>query len=87
MPTDRPAIALAAPTPRDEAIQSAVLELVNAFAFREAEAVLAAYRAETEGKRWTHVQRLLLDWYELPEADRPDFLTFAHHRRTPELPG
>ncbi|MEL6219296.1 MAG: hypothetical protein AAFR79_12660 [Pseudomonadota bacterium] len=87
MPTDRPAIALPAPSPRDEAIQSAVLELVNAFAFREAEAVLAAHRAEMERKRWSVEQQLLLDWYELPEADRPDFLTFAHHRRNPELPG
>jgi hypothetical protein len=28
---------------------------------------------------------VLLDWRRLPEGDRPDFLTYAHHRRNPEL--
>lgn len=81
------AIALATPSAHDEAVQAAVLKLVEAFAFKEAEAVLAAHRKRAEEKRWSHTQKLLLDWYELPEEGKPDFLTFAHHRRNPELTG
>ena len=78
-------IALPEASPRDREVQHVVLELVAAYAFAEAHAILAGRLREIAASRETHVQRLFLDWRELPAEDRPDFLTFAHHRRNPEL--
>ncbi|MBN9890104.1 hypothetical protein [Salipiger abyssi] len=33
------------------------------------------------------LQRLYQEWAGLEKTTRPDFLTFAHHRRNPELGG
>lgn len=80
------AIALPEATPRDREVQHVVLQLVEAYAFREAAAVLQARLREIDESRLTHVQALFLEWCDLPVEGRPDFLTFAHHRRNPELP-
>ena len=61
MTAEPPAIALAAPSLRDEAVQAAVLKLVEAFAFKEAEAVLATYREETEQKQSPWIEGVLLN--------------------------
>ncbi|MEO0485288.1 MAG: hypothetical protein AAF092_05195 [Pseudomonadota bacterium] len=78
-------IALAPPSPRDREVQAAVLDLVEAYAFREAKQVLALRLKEIGETRVTHMQQLFLDWRDLPAEDRPDFLTYAHKRRNPEL--
>ena len=78
-------IALAPPSPRDAEVQAVVLRLVEAFAFREASAVLRARLREIDETRQTHLERVFLDWRDLPEGERPDFLSYAHHRRVPVL--
>lgn len=78
-------VALPDASPRDREVQHVVLQLVEAYAFREASAVLQARLREVEASRHTHVQALFLEWCELPVEGRPDFLTFAHYRRNPEL--
>ena len=74
-------VALPPPSPRDAEVQAVVLRLVEAFAFDEALAVLTARLAEIRGQRLDHVERLFLEWSALDASARPDFLTFAHHRR------
>lgn len=78
-------ITLAPPSPRDAEIQHVVLQLVEAFAFQEAAAVLNARLKEIATTKQTHIERVLLDWFELDSETRPDFLTYAHYRRNPEL--
>lgn len=78
-------VALPDASPRDREVQHVVLQLVEAYAFREASAVLQARLREVDETRHTHVQALFLEWCELPVEGRPDFLTFAHYRRNPEL--
>lgn len=73
------------PGARAAEVQAEALRLIEAFAFDAAEAVLAAYRKETETRIRTRLEQLFLDWSALPPADRPDFLTYAHHRRHPLL--
>lgn len=78
-------IALSAPSPRDQEVQAVVLALVEAFAFEEAAAVLQGRLREVQQGKLTQVQNLFLEWSALPLEGRPDFLTFAHHRRRPML--
>ena len=81
------AVALPEACPRDREVQAVVLALVEAYAFAEAAAVLTARLREIRETRQTHLERLFLDWLELPAAARPDFLDWAHARRRPELEG
>jgi len=78
-------IALPDASPRDREVQHVVLQLVEAYAFSEAAAVLNARLKEIAQSRQSQIERVFLDWQDLPEDGRPDFLTFAHHRRNPEL--
>ncbi len=78
-------IALAEASPRDRQVQHVVLQLVEAYAFREAAAVLQRRLKEIDQTRQTHIERVFLDWSALPAEDRPDFLTYAHNRRVPTL--
>lgn len=78
-------IALAPSSPRDAEIQEVVLRLVEAFAFREAAAVLEARLKEIDTCRRTHLEDLFIEWSGLDESQRPDFLTYSHHRRRPAL--
>jgi hypothetical protein len=71
--------------PRDREIQAAVLALVEAYAFREARDILSLRLREVDGHRRSHVEALFLEWRRLDPAHRPDFLSFAHHRRNPEI--
>lgn len=80
-------IALPEASPRDREVQHVVLQLVEAYAFREAAAVLTARLREIASLRQSHIEGVFLDWCDLPGEDRPDFLTYAHHRRNPELAG
>lgn len=73
--------------PRDLEVQRLVSDLIAAFAFREAEAVLTAYRKQGERQQRTHLEDVFLSWSTLPPDTRPDFLTYAHHRRRPQLAG
>ena len=80
-------VTLAPPSPRDAEIQLVVLQLVEAFAWREAREVLdMRIREMARGER-THIQRVFLTYMELPRETRPDFLTYAHHRRRPSVEG
>ncbi|MFT3973313.1 MAG: hypothetical protein QM699_07650 [Amaricoccus sp.] len=81
----RGAIALPEASPRDREVQHVVLQLVEAYAFGEAAAVLLARLREIDESRRSHIEMLFLEWRERPPEDRPDFLTYAHHRRNPEL--
>lgn len=81
------AVALPEASPRDREVQHVVLQLVEAYAFREAAAVLSARLREIAETRQTHIERVFLDWRALPAEGRPDFLTYAHHRRVPALSG
>lgn len=74
-------------SPRDREVQHVVLQLVEAYAFGEAAAVLNRRLKEIAETRASHLERIFQDWRELPAESRPDFLTFAHHRRNPELEG
>lgn len=78
-------IALPPPSPRDAEVQEVVLRLVEAFAFREAHAVLAARLREIRAQELTEIQKVYLEWDRLPKETRPDFLTYAHHRRHPQI--
>ena len=82
-----PEVALPPPSPRDAEVQAVVLRLVEAYAWCEAAAVLEARLREIRKTRQTHIERVSLDWCMLPAEDRPEFLTFAHHRRVPALDG
>lgn len=79
------AVALPEASPRDREVQHVVLQLVEAYAFREAAAVLDARLREIAESQRTHLEGLFLEWRDLAPDGRPDFLTFAHHRRHPEL--
>lgn len=79
------AVALPEATPRDREVQHVVLQLVEAYAFREAAAVLQARLREIDETRRSHLETLFLEWREMPAESRPDFLSFAHHRRNSEL--
>lgn len=78
-------IALPEASARDREVQDVVLRLVEAYAFREAQAVLAARLRELAETWQTHIERIFLEWRDLAPETRPDFLSFAHHRRNPEL--
>lgn len=78
-------IAIPDASPRDREVQHVELELVAAYAFREAVAVLTARLREIAATQQTHIERVFLDWSDMDESERPDFLTYAHHRRNPEL--
>lgn len=78
-------IALPEASPRDREVQAIVLELVAAYAFREAAAILTARLREIAEAQRTHIETVFLTWRDLPEDERPDFLTYAHHRRRQEL--
>lgn len=78
-------VSLPPPSPRDAEVQAVVLRLVEAFAFREAAAVLNARLNEISQVRQRHIEKVFLDWRELSEDTRPDFLTYAHSRRNPEI--
>ncbi|WP_370286968.1 hypothetical protein [Pseudooceanicola nanhaiensis] len=80
-------IALPDASPRDREVQHVVLQLVEAYAFSEAAAVLSARLKEISDRRQSHIERLFLDWQELPADGRQDFLTYAHHRRNLEIGG
>lgn len=80
-------IALPEASPRDREVQHVVLQLVQAYAFSEAAAVLSARLKEISERRQSHVERIFLDWQDLPQEGRPDFLTYAHHRRDPQIGG
>lgn len=64
-------IALPEASPRDREVQAIVLELVAAYAFREAAAILTARLREIAEAQRTHIETV--------------FLTYAHHRRRPEI--
>lgn len=81
--TDAPALPEA--HPRDREVQHVVLQLVEGYAFAEAHVVLGARLREMAEARQTRIERVFLDWCELPDDGRPDFLTYAHRRRRPEL--
>lgn len=78
-------ITLPEASPRDREVQHVVLRLVEAYAFREARAVLSRRLAEIDACTQSHIERLFLEWSDLPADTRTDFLTFSHHRRNPEL--
>ena len=84
-PEGSDSIALPEATPRDREVQAVVLTLVEAYAFAEAMAVLSARLNEIRATRQTHLERVLLDWFDIAKEERPDFLTYAHHRRNPTL--
>lgn len=74
-------VALPGASPRDREVQEVALRLVEAFAFAEAAAVLNARLREIHASRQTQIERVFLDWCDLPRDRRTDFLTYAHHRR------
>ncbi len=78
-------VALPEASPRDREVQHVVLQLVEAYAFREATAVLQARLREIDESQRSHLETLFLEWREQPSEDRPDFLTYAHHRRNLEI--
>ena len=80
-------VALPPPSPRDAEVREAVLPLVEACCWGEALAILQRRVDEIRAQRRSHVEALFLEWRELSPETRPDFLTFAHHRRSPELEG
>lgn len=80
-----PEISLPQPSARDLEVQALVLELVNVCAFSEAAAVLNRYIREVEKLSINRIETLFLAWSALDADDRPDFLTFAHHRRDHRL--
>lgn len=78
-------VALPEASPRDREVQHVVLQLVEAYAFREAAAVLQARLREIAEARRSHIETVFLEWREMSAEDRPDFLSYAHHRRNPEI--
>lgn len=85
--SDATEITLPEASPRDREVQHVALRLVEAYAFREAAAVLTQRLKEIEATRQTHIERLFLEWSEMSADTRPEFLTYAHHRRNPEIEG
>ena len=79
------AIALAPPSPRDAEVRDAVLSLVEGYEFEAARRILAARLKEISETKRTHIEDVFLQWRDLDPKDRPDFLTYAHKRRVPEL--
>lgn len=80
-------VALPPPSPRDAEVRAAIMPLVEACAWAEAAAILNMRLREIRETRRTHVEVLFLVWRELPPETRPDFLTYAHRRRDPEIGG
>lgn len=80
-------IALPPPSRRDAEVQEVVLRLVEAFAFNEAHAVLSRRLSEMARERRTHIEEVFVAWCALDAGERPDFLTYAHHRRDRALAG
>ncbi|MBU2963347.1 hypothetical protein KO516_21475 [Citreicella sp. C3M06] len=80
-------IAIRDALPRDREVQHVVSELVSVYAFSEAHAVLGRRLREIEESRQSRVERLFIEWRDLDPKTRPDFLTYSHHRRNPELTG
>lgn len=78
-------IALPEASPRDREVQAIVLELVAAYAFGEAAAILTARLREIAEAQRTHIEAVFLTWRDLPPEERDDFLTYAHHRRRAEI--
>ena len=78
-------IVLQEASPRDREVQEVVLRLVEAFAFNEARVVLEARLKEISNSQQSHIEAVFLDWSRLPKEDRPEFLTYAHHRRDPQI--
>ena len=75
--------------PDDAAIEDQSAELKDirdqlAAGDADVEALKARLR-EIAASKQTHLERLFLDWCDLAPDARPDFLTYAHHRRNPEL--
>lgn len=83
--TAETSIALQEASPRDREVQHVVLQLVEAYAFREAAAVLRRRLKEIDDEQRTAIEEVFLDWRDLEADGRPDFLSYAHHRRRPEL--
>ena len=77
--------ALPEASPRDREVQHVTLQLVEAYAFAEAHAVLGQRLQEMAETQRTHLERLFSDWSAQDPARRADFLTFAHHRRRLDL--
>lgn len=82
--TDK-SVGLPEASPRDREVQHVVLQLVEVYAFREAAAVLQARLREIDETRRSHIETVFLEWRKMPADDRPDFLSYAHHRRNPEI--
>lgn len=80
-------IALPPPSRRDAEVQEVVLRLVEAFAFNEAHAVLARRLKEMSQERRSHIEDVFVAWSGLDAGTRPDFLTYAHHRRDRAIAG
>jgi len=78
-------ISLPPPSPRDAEVQRVVLALVEAFAFNEAAAVLNARLREIAETRQTLIEKIFLQWRDLDPQTRPDFLSYAHRRRDPQI--
>ena len=78
-------IALQEANPRDREVQYVVLQLVEAYAFREAAAVLLWRLKEIDDDQRTAIEEVFLDWRDLESEGRPGFLSYAHHRRRPDL--
>lgn len=84
-PAEGGAVALPEADPRDREVQAVALALVEAYAFAEAVAVLQLRLCEIRCGQITRNQRLFLEWSALDPETRPDFLTFSHRRRRPEI--
>lgn len=77
--------ALPAPSPIDAELRAALLPLIHACEWRLAGRLIEEHLTAIEVARKSHVQGLFLEWQALPRDERPDFLTFAHHRRNPAI--
>ncbi|MBF9042992.1 hypothetical protein HKCCE4037_06620 [Rhodobacterales bacterium HKCCE4037] len=83
--TDLPAIPAPDLGPREVRLQEILHELIAAGAFRDARDILNGYLKEISDGRVRHIETVFLKWRELPADERPDFLTYAHHRRDPSI--
>lgn len=72
-------------SPRDREVQHVVRQLIEVYAFREAHAILGRRLRDIADTQQTRIEELFLEWRELPPEERGEFLTYAHHRRNPEL--
>lgn len=77
--------ALPAPSRRDAEIRALLIPLVEECAWDEVLAIVTARRREISATRQTQLERLFLEFMEIPADERPDFYTFAHQRRVPTL--